>query len=245
MIGSGCDAMILIEEYLEGPHLTLENGDVSRVVNLMARLHCLKPEGMTFAVWKDPLPDTFELARNDLIFYESKKSSRKKIIQLAHKLLTQSEATLSKHRHLYQADSLNHTDLGCDNFIKTAGGLKLIDWEKPRVDDCSYDIGCFLSETVQRWCAQKVLDSEDRMNVVMDYAGMRDKNSDRIIEKVNIREPLISLHWILWGATKLCDLQDHQTSKRLLEAHEEKTARYERIADTEMIEKLMDVKCLG
>ena len=80
---------------------------------------------------------------------------------------------------------------------------------------------------------------------MIDYARMRGKNSDRIIEKVNIREPLISLHWILWGATKLCDLADHQTSNRLVEAHEEKTARFERIADPEMIEKLLDVNCLS
>jgi thiamine kinase-like enzyme len=239
------DFGILIEEYLEGPYLTLENDDVSRAVDLMARLHSLKPEGMTFVVWKDPLPDTFELARNDLIFYESKKSSRKKIIRLAHKLLTKSEAALTNHRHLFHADSLNHTDVGCDNFIKTAGELKLIDWEKPRVDDCSYDICCFFSESVQRWCSQKVLESGDRINFVIDYAQMRGKNSDRIIEKVNIREPLISLHWILWGATKLCDLADHQTSNRLVEAHEEKTARFERIADPEMIEKLLDVNCLS
>lgn len=239
------DFAILIEEYLEGPYLTLENDDVSKAVDLMVRLHSLKPEGMTFAVWKDPLPDTFELARNDLILYESKKSSRQKIIHLAHKLLTKSEAALMNHRHLFHADSLNHTDVGCDNFIKTAEELKLIDWEKPRIDDYSYDIGCFLSEPVQKWCSQKVLNSEDRIKFVIDYAHMRGKNSDSIIEKVNIREPLISLHWILWGATKLCDLQDHQTSNWLLKAHEEKTARFERIADPEMIEKLLDVNCLS
>ena len=233
------DFAILIEEYLEGPYLTLENDDVSKAVDLMVRLHSIQPKGMTFVVWKDPLPDTFELARNDLIHYESKKSARKKIIRPAQELLTRSEAAVAEHRHLFHADSLNHTDVGCDNFIKTAEGLKLIDWEKPRVDDCSYDICCFLSEPVQKWCSRKVLNSEDRMKFVIDYAHLSGKNSDCIIEKVNIREPLISLHWILWGATKLCDLEDQQTSSRLLESHEEKRARFERIADPENIEKLL------
>jgi thiamine kinase-like enzyme len=238
------DFAILIEEYLEGPYLTLENDDVSKAVDLMVRLHSIKPNALTFVVSKDPLLDTFELARNDLIHYESKKSARKKIIRLAHQLLTKNEAALTKHRHLFQAESLNHTDVGCDNFIKTAEGLKLIDWEKPRVDDCSYDIGCFLSETVQKWCSRKVLNLKDRIKFVIDYAHLSGKDSDLIIEKVNLREPLISLHWILWGATKLCDLEDHQTSSSLLESHEEKRARFERIADPENIEKLLVAKLL-
>ena len=79
---------------------------------------------------------------------------------------------------------------------------------------------------------------------MIDYAHLCGKNSDLIIEKVNIREPLISLHWILWGATKLCDLEDHQTSSSLLESHEEKRARFERIAAPENIEKLLVAKFL-
>ncbi len=235
------DFAILVEEYLEGPYLTLENDDVSKAVDLMVRLHSLEPKGMTFVVWQDPLPDTLDLARNDLIHYESKKSPQKKIIHLAHKLLTKSEAAVTKHRHLFHADSLNHTDVGCDNFINTSEGLKLIDWEKPRVDDCSYDICCFLSEPVQKWCSRKVLNSEDRINFVLDYAHVSGKNSDLIIEKVNIREPLITLHWILWGATKLCDLRNGTTSSNLLKAHSEKIERFERIADPKNIEKILDV----
>ena len=80
------DFGILIEAYLEGPHLTLETEDISKVVDLLARLHSLDPAGTPFVVWEDPLADTFELARNDLIFYESQKTARKKTIRLAKKL---------------------------------------------------------------------------------------------------------------------------------------------------------------
>ena len=57
---------------------------------------------------------------------------------------------------------MNHTDVGCDNFIGTAQGLRMIDWEKPRVDDCSYDLSCFLSEPAQLWSSPHVLTVEDR-----------------------------------------------------------------------------------
>jgi thiamine kinase-like enzyme len=234
------DFGILIEEYLEGPHLTLEKDDLSKVVDLLVRLHSFEPTGMSFVVWEDPLANTFELARNDLIYYESKRTALKKNISLAKKLLAKSETTVRNYRHLYHADSLNHTDVGCDNFIKTAEGLKLIDWEKPQVDDCTYDICCFLSEPVEMWCSQKVLNSEACVTFLNEYAQLSGKNADHLMEKVKIREPLISLHWILWGATKLCDLRDQRTSSRLLEAHAEKTARFERIADPQNIVRLLE-----
>jgi thiamine kinase-like enzyme len=234
------DYGVLIEEYLEGPYLTLEMKDVWNVVDLLAKLHFLESAGMQFVVWKDPLPDTYALAHNDLMYYESRGTANTKTIRLAKNLLATSEAAVQNNRHLYHPDSLNHTDVSCDNFIKTAEGLKLIDWEKPRVDDCSYDICCFLSEPVQMWCSRKILRSEDRVNFLHDYARLSGKNADHLIKKVKIREPLISLHWILWGATKLVDLKDRQTSPELLAAHEEKMARYERIADPKNIEKLLD-----
>ena len=62
-----------------------------------------------------------------------------------------------------------------------------------------------------------------------------------LLEKVRIREPLVSLHWILWGATKLCDLKEQRTAPELIQAHADKTTRYERIANSANIEKLLDL----
>lgn len=235
---------ILIEEYLEGPYLTLEKENLSEVVEVMVRLHALNTEGMQFVIWKDPLADTFELVRKDLIYYESKATPTKKVINLAGKLLAKHETAIDNYQHLYHAASLNHTDVCCDNFIKTAEGLKLIDWEKPRVDDCSYDICCFLSEPVEMWCSRKILNSEAREHFVNSYARASGISADHLMRKVKVREPLISLHWILWGASKLCDLRDRLTSPDLIKAHEEKAARYERIADPQNIEKLLDTVML-
>ena len=67
-----------------------------------------------------------------------------------------------------------------------------------------------------------------------------EKNADHLKEKVNIREPLISLHWILWAATMLSNLRDQRTSPELVEAHEEKIVRYERVANPENIERLIE-----
>jgi len=234
------DFGVLIEEYLEGPHLSLEAEAISDVAELLVRIHSLEPGDFPFLRWQDPLADTYELVRSDLIGYEAKRTSEEKTIRLARKLLAEAKRRVESHCHLFVATSLNHTDVVCDNFIKTAHGLRLIDWEKPRVDDHSYDVCCFLSEPAQLWCSQKVLTPKDRERFLDTYCRLSGKKENLLRQKVGIREPLVSLHWILWGATKLCDLRESRTVPELVRAHEEKTTRYERIAYPENIEKLLE-----
>jgi thiamine kinase-like enzyme len=231
---------ILIEAYLAGPVLSLEADHLPQVAELLTRLHSLDPAGMPFMTWQDPLVDTHELIRGDLIGYEAVKNPDKKTISLARKLLAKSGQQLSKRRHLFQAERLNHTDLCCENFIITADGLRLIDWEKPRVDDVSYDLGCFLSGPAQLYNSPKALNAEQRGRFIEAYAGLSGKNPDLLMEKVNVREPMISLHWILWAATKLANLSDQRTSPELVKAHEEKIARYQRVANPQNIERLIE-----
>jgi thiamine kinase-like enzyme len=138
------------------------------------------------------------------------------------------------------AECLNHTDVVSDNFIRTSKGLRMIDWEKPRVDDCSYDLSCFLSEAAQLWCTAEVLATADGEAFIEKYARLSNKGAELLLEKVRIREPLVSLHWILWGANKLCDLKEQRTSPALLRAHEEKISRYERLSRLENVQKLLD-----
>ncbi len=234
------DFGIMVQEYLKGPHLSLSFEDISMAAELLARLHSLKPFGMQFVTWKNPLEDTYSFVQNDIDYYEEKKSHDERTLSLAKKTLEKIEPMIPAYRHLFFSDSLNHTDVGLDNFIKSPHGLRLIDWEKPHVDDCTYDICCFLSEPVELWCTQKILNHRERMNFIEAYARLSGKDASQLRTKVKIREPLVSLHWILWGAAKLCDLKDRITSPQLLEAHKKKKVRYKRIANPENIEKIMD-----
>ena len=234
------DFDILIEEYLEGPPLSLQKEFLWEVAELLTRLHALEPGGMPFVIWQDPLAGIYELTHGDLTGYEAAPNHDKKTISLAKKVLAKSETLLNKQRHLFQADSLIHTDVCCENFVKTAAGLRLIDWEKPRVDDGTYDICCFLSEPVELYNSREVLNSEERKYFIDAYAGLSGKNPDHLMEKINIREPLISLHWILWAATMLSNLRDQRTSPELVKAHEEKIARYKRVANPVNIERIIE-----
>jgi thiamine kinase-like enzyme len=232
---------ILIEEYLQGPPLSQEQLDLSKVAGLLARLHALNPAGLHFVTWQDPLTETYELARNDLLVYQAKKTGNKKTISLARRLLTAAAPVVADRRSLFKADSLNHTDVAFDNFIITPEGLRLIDWEKPRVDDRSYDLCCFLSEPAQLWCSPAAMDPEGKKRFLQNYTQLGGHDLDLILDKVRIREPLVSLHWILWGAAKLCDLRERRTAPELIQAHGAKVIRYERIANPVNIEKLLDI----
>jgi thiamine kinase-like enzyme len=190
---------ILIEEYLWGPHLSFEKIDVKEVAELLGRLHSFGPLSTGLMIWSDPLLDTYRLARNDLIFYEERRTSKNKIVALAKKLLVRVEDSLGTYRAYYKPETLNHTDVVFDNFIKTPAGLRLIDWEKPRVDDFTYDLCCFLSEAAQLWCSEKVLNPSYREAFLHAYARSRKHDLDLLREKIKIREPMVSLHWILWG----------------------------------------------
>ncbi len=234
------DFAIMVQEYLIGPHLSLSSEDIFATAELLARLHSLNPFGGQFLTWNNPLEDTYNFVQNDVCHYEEKKSHDRKTLRMAKEIMKRIEPMIPAHRHLFHSDSLNHTDVGLDNFIKSPQGLRLIDWEKPRVDDCTYDICCFLSEPAELWCTQKVLNHQEHTNFIEAYARFSGKDANQLRTKVRIREPLVSLHWILWGAAKLCDLKERITSPQLLEAHIKKKVRYRRIANPENIEKILD-----
>lgn len=84
------------------------------------------------------------------------------------------------------------------------------------------------------------MNSEDQLVFLDTYARSRMQDLALLTEKIKIREPIISLHWILWGALKLCDLMERSTTRELLKSHEEKLVRYERLAHSNNIEKLLE-----
>lgn len=234
------DFDILIEEYLEGSWLSLTEEDMPAAAEIIARLHMLNPHPLSLITWSDPLLDTVKLLQIDLDEYKPKKSADKKVISLTEKFFKIMNPRIEKMRSIFKPDGINHTDVAIDNFVKTKQGLRLIDWEKPRFDDCSYDICCFLNKPAQLWCTPDVLSDRGReifFNKYIEYSG---KDSTLMAEKVAVREPLVALHWIYWGMNRMCDLKDQTTASALQQVHEERVHRWERISDPKLIEQLIE-----
>jgi thiamine kinase-like enzyme len=238
---SAFDFDILIEEYLEGPWVTLQEQDLPAVAALLVKLHSLDASQVNLITWSDPLMDTLVLVRMDLEEYRSKKSADPGVVSKAEKLITKLEPFLFEKRALFTPDSINHTDVAIDNFVKTSQGLKLIDWEKPRFDDCSYDVCCFLAEPAQLWCIPQVLSAEGREKFLQEYITLSGRDKDHFLEKVRVRQPLVSLHWIFWGMNRLCDLRDQKTASELQGVHSERLERWERVADPHLIKKIYEM----
>jgi thiamine kinase-like enzyme len=231
---------ILIEEYLHGPYVSLVPEEMPEIAELLVRLHTLKTVDFNSTIWRDPFPDNYKMVCRDLMEYEAKKTPNKKIIKLTRQFLGKIGPTLPEHRALYVPDGINHTDLAIDNFIHTPEGLRLIDWEKPRLDDCSYDVCCFLCEPCQLWCTTETLSQEGHEVFLEAYIRMSKRNPELFRNKVKIRKPLVSMHWILWGANRLCDSRDNLMAVQLQDVQEVKIPRWERIADPTNIEKLLE-----
>lgn len=232
------DFDVLIEEYLEGPYISLTEAEMPAVAALLAQLHSLDPAPVRLITWSRPLEDTQALVLSDLHEYMAKKSADERVIALTNQFLAKAGPVIQEKSKLFAPDGINHTDVAVDNFIKTKGGLKLIDWEKPRFDDCTYDVCCFLSEPAQLWCVPQVLSAQGRDVFLQEYLRLSGKNAQLFLEKIRVREPLVSLHWVFWGLNRLCDLKDQTTVSELQEVHEERVSRWERIADPLHIEKL-------
>lgn len=230
---------VMIEEYLSGPYIALTEQEMPAVATLLAKLHSLDPARVRLITWSRPLEDTLQLVISDLQEYMAKNSADERVIALTNQFLAKATPVVQKKSALFAPDGINHTDVAVDNFIKTRGGLKMIDWEKPRFDDCTYDVCCLLSEPCQLWCLPETLSPAGREIFLQEYIRLSGRNDELFREKVRVREPLVSLHWVFWGLNRLCDLQDQTTVSALQEAHEERVSRWERIADPRHIEKLI------
>ena len=235
---------ILIQEHLEGPPLSFAVKEIPEIAALLANLHGLNPPSdLPWLSWDDPLTCNYQQVKGDLESYEAKKTPDPQLVSFSRKMLKKCESIPNKYGHLFSADRLNHTDVVRDNFVTTDHGIRLIDWEKPRLDDCSYDICCFLCEPAQLWCthiSDKVYSPAERQMFLQAYVKSSGIDMDELYEKVNIRMPLVALHWVLWGAGKLCDLRDGLTLPELVSIHESKRHRYERLSDPTNVEKLLE-----
>jgi len=235
---------ILIEEFLDGPLLAFSQEEIPEIAEFLAKLHKLNPpKHYKWLIWDDPLACNYRQVMEDLRSYEAKITPDRKLVELSRQMLKKWAPLQEQYGSLFYPDKLNHTDVVRDNFIRSSKGLRMIDWEKPRLDDPSYDICCFLAEPAQLWCyhiSDKVYSPQEKEIFFNAYVNSSGADEDLLAEKIRIRQPIVSLHWILWGAGKLCDLRDGLAVPELVHIHETKKHRYERISDPLLVEKLLE-----
>lgn len=230
---------ILIEEYLEGPYVRLVEEEMMEIASLIAALHTVPPWGLPFIVWRDPLRDHYRQLEGDLEEYKARLTPDREIIGLTQEFLKQSLPVVGRYSSWFKPECITHTDDAIDNFVRTSQGLRLIDWEKPRIDDSTFDVSCFLCEPAQLWCSPQVLSPRGREIFLDTYLRLSQREEEQFVSKLKIREPFTALHWVLWAANRLCAFRDGWAVDELLPVLSLKVERLERVAQPQQIEKAL------
>lgn len=231
----------LIEEYLAGEYLDYD--DLSGILDaaaLLASLHRIAlPLENFFITWSNPLEENLKDVSEMLKHYATRKSKDKKIVTLSSKLIRKLEKSTTLYSKRLKSNSIVHTDVVNDNFIRSPQGLRLIDWEKPRVDDASYDLCVFIGTASELWSSPRAMTDEERNLFLYEYCRCMGIELGDIKEKVRIRQPYVSLHWILWAASRLSDIKEGAISSELIRFHSSSVSRYKKVTAIEHLEALL------
>jgi thiamine kinase-like enzyme len=235
----------LVEEYLIGEYLDYDElSGILDAAALLAALHRTSlPLDNFFIVWSDPLEENLKDVSELLKHYGTRKTREKKIVSLSSKLIRELEKSIASYSKGFESKSIVHTDVVNDNFIRSPQGLRLIDWEKPRVDDASYDLCVFLGTPSELWSSPRAMTDEERNLFLLEYCRRMGTDLSDTKEKVRIRQPYVSLHWILWAASRLSDVKEGNISSELIQFHSSSVPRYKKVTALKHLEALLREVC--
>jgi Ser/Thr protein kinase RdoA (MazF antagonist) len=197
----------LVEEYFPGRPLDYAT-DVPLAARTIAALHTVPTEGNPdFLVVPEPLTGSWREAKGFLdVFFatEDADPTVKRILARVLDALGETAAT-QQGRFRPEERVIIHTDVQAHNFIvrdPSAERAKLVDWEKPMLDDGSYDLCHFLTPTSTRWKMDYVLTDAQRAAFVDAYAtAVGDHHAGRdLIGRIEARMPFVYLRAVGWCA---------------------------------------------
>ena len=231
----------LIEEFIEGPHLDYDEADgIIEAARLLSLLHRIPlPNKNFFVVWQNPLKQSLKDVEDLIESYSARRSKNDILLDLSKHIVSKLETITDRHSKDFTGSSIIHTDVCNDNFIRSPRGLKLIDWEKPRIDDPSYDLCCFLGAPSELWSSPRTMKKEEVDLFLCEYCRNGGLSLDHVKLKTMIRQPFVSLHWVLWAAIRLADLMDGTISKDLMQFHVKSVDRYKKVAAVEHLEMIL------
>ena len=209
---------LLIEEFLPGRPLNyLDPADLSRAAQTLARLHAFRlPEAdATLLRIERPLSMYLQFGREMLAPYRAAPNASGEVLRI----LDAVERTLSAQAHLEDSHfpapwrGVVHTDVQAHNFIVQAAETRLVDWEKPMLDDPTYDLCHFLAPTTTRWKCGVTLSEPDQDSFIEAYLSARERTiggrevqgepspigwRDALSERRRIRQPYVHWRAITW-----------------------------------------------
>jgi len=197
----------LVEEYLPGTPLDYATG-VGLAARTIAALHTLPTAGHPdFLVVPDPLTGSWQEAKGFLDVFFATADADATVKRIFTRVLAALAETAERDQRRFRPAErvIIHTDVQAHNFIvgdPSAPRARLVDWEKPMLDDGSYDLCHFLTPTSTLWKMEYVLTSAQRAEFLDAYAtAVGDHHAGRdLTGRVEARMPFVYLRATGWCA---------------------------------------------
>ncbi|MDQ3701623.1 MAG: aminoglycoside phosphotransferase family protein [Chloroflexota bacterium] len=220
---------LLVEEYLPGRPLEYgDPADLRRAAGALARLHAFRsPDAAaTLLVIDRPLSAYLAFGRDMVAHYRSAPGTDPTVLCLLATVEQFLERAVPLEVSAYPLEErgIVHTDVQAHNFIIAPGetaageqsrgaaapgtpGARLVDWEKPMVDDPTYDLCHFLAPTTTRWKCGVTLDGPAQGLFLEAYVAARagagipvTGGLQGLERRRRLRQPFVHWRAITWCA---------------------------------------------
>jgi aminoglycoside phosphotransferase (APT) family kinase protein len=197
----------LVESYLPGRPLDYAT-EVELAARTIAALHTLPTVGNPgFIVVPEPLAGSWEEARGYLDVFFAAPDADPQVVRIFERVLSALAAAVERDAPRFRPHErvVIHTDVQAHNFVvddPTAPRAMLVDWEKPKLDDGSYDLCNFLTPTCTLWKMDYLLSDAQRAAFLSAYAdAVGDHHAGRdLLGRVEARMPFVYLRAVGWCA---------------------------------------------
>jgi len=120
------------------------------------------------------------------------------------------------------------------NLIDNGTDIFIVDWEKARIDDASYDLAVFFSNSAAIWDSKELIGKAERYQFLVKYIEL---TGDKTIQdRLEIIEPFLNAYFILWAANRICDVEEGKIDPLLGKRN---LARYKKLSNLKLIEKYL------
>ena len=200
---------LLVEQYLPGVPLDYaRDSHLESAAHTLAALHTFQPQDPSPLTQQDrPLSTGLALGAGMLARYRAAPEASQDVLRVfdavenALRRLTPRESTLFPP-HLR---GIVHTDVQAHNFVVAPDGVtRLVDWEKPLLDDPTYDLAHFLAPTTTRWKCDLDLTPEQERLFLESYTAAAEARrpgfTEILVERLRVRRPFVHWRATTWSA---------------------------------------------
>ena len=200
---------LLVEEYLPGPPLDYaRDRHIQAAARALATLHTFRPaDDSLLTRLERPLSTGLALGAGMLARYRADPDAAPAVLRVFDAVETALRRLASQEDTLFPSHlrGIVHTDVQAHNFVVSPDETaRLVDWEKPLLDDPTYDLAHFLAPTTTRWKCDLDLAPHQEALFLETYTREVDVRSPgfahNLARRLDVRRPFVHWRATTWSA---------------------------------------------